>query len=1010
VAGTLNVTAASTINIAVLPVIVQYPAQFPLIQYASSSGDLTTIALGTLPVGSPPYQGYLSNNLANLSVDLVVTSGFIPTGVDIWTGAVNSNWDLTTANWSLFGSGALFLNGAIVQFDDTVASATNVNLSLGVNPASMIVSNFTKAYNFSGPGALVGSASLTKYGNNTLVFANTGTNTFGGGINLNAGTMQFGNGGTGGNLPANTQAIADNANLVLNSSGSSAVLGAISGTGSLTQNGSGVLSLSASNSFTGQATVNAGSLMVDGFLGGGGVLTNASGTTVGGIGTNLGPQNVSGIINPGDTRAIGTFTAGDGLTLCPGATASFDLSGTDTTIGNGVNDLLQVTGNLAVNDSTISVAIRGVPQTGSTYGVMTYSGSLTGSFNSTVAGTHYAAFVDTVSVPNQVNVVINGSSGANLKWDSTSSAAWDIGGSLNWLNLGTSLADYFYAGDTVLFDDSVANVVTNIAIGAGVVIYPASITNNSDANYTIGGAGSIGGTASVVKYGTGTLTLSNANSFTGGLSIYGGTLKTGSGTALGSTAAQTTIYAGASLDVNGQNLGSEQVTVSGTGVGGAGAIINNGPQQTSALKNVTLADDTTFGGTNRWDIRGGSATLQASGSPVNITKMGTNQVSLVACTCSDNNLENVDVQAGNFAIQTSSTQFGDPNGFITVHTNAVLDVWALTAGLNKNIWLQDGGEIYSESGSTTISGTVTLTNNAANTAPGTGICNNNSGTTLIVNSVVQGPGNLLKTGAGNTTLTAANTYTGNTTIGAGTLALTGSGTITTSPTITVAAGAILDASAVMPLVLPSGQTLQGSGTVIGDLTVGAGANLNPGSPNAIGLFTNSGNSTLSGSTTMKLSHVSSATNDVLSSSGTLAIGGTLNVSILAGPLAAGDTFTLFSAAGGMSGAFTATNLPALSPGLGWVTTNLANGIISVIATVNTNPTNITASVSGGVLTLSWPTDHTGWRLLAQTNSLAAGLNPNPNAWSTVPGSTTVNTVNITLDPSQTTVFYRLTYP
>ena len=50
---------------------------------------------------------------------------------------------------------------------------------------------------------------LTKYGNNTLVLANTGTNTFSGGIAINAGTVQFGNGGTGGNLPANAQPITD---------------------------------------------------------------------------------------------------------------------------------------------------------------------------------------------------------------------------------------------------------------------------------------------------------------------------------------------------------------------------------------------------------------------------------------------------------------------------------------------------------------------------------------------------------------------------------------------------------------------------------------------------------------------------------------------------------------------------------------------------------------------------------------------------------------------------------
>ena len=135
----------------------------------------------------------------------------------------------------------------------------------------------------------------------------------------------------------------------------------------------------------------------------------------------------------------------------------------------------------------------------------------------------------------------------------------------------------------------------------------------------------------------------------------------------------------------------------------------------------------------------------------------------------------------------------------------------------------------------------------------------------------------------------------------------------------------------------------------------------------------------------------------------------MNVTLLAGTPVAGDTFTLFSAAGGISGSFTFTNLPAI-PGLGWDTTNLVNGILKVFATVNPNPTNITATVSGNLLQLSWPADHIGWTLQAQTNSLGAGLNPNAAAWFNVPGSTSVNSVNIMIDPAKGTVFYRLVLP
>lgn len=421
---------------------------------------------------------------------------------------------------------------------------------------------------------------------------------------------------------------------------------------------------------------------------------------------------------------------------------------------------------------------------------------------------------------------------------------------------------------------------------------------------------------------------------------------------------------------------------------------------------MTLSGDTTFGGTNRWDIRGGSATLQTTGTPVNIYKTSTNQVSLVACVCNDVNLENVYIQQGVFALQTSTTQFGDPNGFIVISNNAYLNVWGLTAGLDKNIVLNDGAFIWSESGATAISGTIILTNNAAGTGPGTGFFTNDPATTLTLNSTLTGPGNLVKEGTGATVLAADNTYTGTTTVGVGTLFVTDSDglALATTPAIAVAAGAILDVSAVTPLVLNSGQTLSGSGTVNGDVTVPAGATLATGTPTAIGTLSATGSVTLAGTTDVKLSGVSGNTNDMLAVGNALTLGGTLNVTTLGVPPSGNASFTLFTATNGITGAFAVTNLPALSAGQTWVTTNLANGILQLVTTVNLNPTNIIAKVSGNTLSLTWPADHTGWTLQAQTNSLASGLGTN---WFSLPNSASGNTFNITIDPTQGSVFYRL---
>jgi len=121
---------------------------------------------------------------------------------------------------------------------------------------------------------------------------------------------------------------------------------------------------------------------------------------------------------------------------------------------------------------------------------------------------------------------------------------------------------------------------------------------------------------------------------------------------------------------------------------------------------------------------------------------------------------------------------------------------------------------------------------------------------------------------------------------------------------------------------------------------------------------------------------------------------------------AGDSFQIFSAAG-FSGAFTATNLPPLSNGLAW-NFSPANGVLSVIPTVAMTPTNLSFAVdSGNMLNLSWPTDHTGWRLQAQTNNLTTGLGTN---WVDVAGATATNSVSISMAKTGGVVFYRLIYP
>jgi autotransporter-associated beta strand protein len=76
---------------------------------------------------------------------------------------------------------------------------------------------------------------------------------------------------------------------------------------------------------------------------------------------------------------------------------------------------------------------------------------------------------------------------------------------------------------------------------------------------------------------------------------------------------------------------------------------------------------------------------------------------------------------------------------------------------------------------------------------------------------------LTKMGTGTMTLSAANAYSGSTTISAGKLALGSSGSIANSTVI--AANSVLDVSAVSGFTLGSAQTLRGTGTVTGSVAV-----------------------------------------------------------------------------------------------------------------------------------------------------------------------------------------------
>jgi polygalacturonase len=80
---------------------------------------------------------------------------------------------------------------------------------------------------------------------------------------------------------------------------------------------------------------------------------------------------------------------------------------------------------------------------------------------------------------------------------------------------------------------------------------------------------------------------------------------------------------------------------------------------------------------------------------------------------------------------------------------------------------------------------------------------------------------------------------------------------------------------------------------------------------------------------------------------------------------------------------------------------------SAIPLPSAMPANLLASLAGNVLHFSWPADHKGWRLQAQTNSVQTGLGTN---WTDVSQSGLTNVASIPVNPANESVFFRLIYP
>ncbi|MFO1490064.1 MAG: autotransporter-associated beta strand repeat-containing protein [Kiritimatiellia bacterium] len=196
-------------------------------------------------------------------------------------------------------------------------------------------------------------------------------------------------------------------------------------------------------------------------------------------------------------------------------------------------------------------------------------------------------------------------------FDATGGGTVNTTGPINWVVSNNTFVTNGGATDTL---------ATSINLNSGSITFNTAVRGTGlvdlDVTAALGNSG-----AAVTKNGPGILRFAGSNSFAGALAINAGTLIIASSTALGTSASATTVAAGAMLDLNGQSAGAEALTLNGTGILSAGALINSSAVAAGLNGNVTMATASSIGGS-------GDITLGGVVSGPGLEKVGAGTLTL----------------------------------------------------------------------------------------------------------------------------------------------------------------------------------------------------------------------------------------------------------------------------------------------------------------------------------------------------------------------------------------------
>ena len=631
----------------------------------SVSGTATTAQQGVRTAGTGEFK-----SVGNITINAVAGgsnhwAAYLDSGryIQSTTGNISLTATATT------GHGIYLNGGGIVAGNDTTTPTAGGSISIsassgndnGAGAGLRLDTNGTKIIAFGdiniyANGAVAGLNTANQQGHGVILYGSSQTiRSYGGNLSITGYANRVVGSGFGADISGGIT--------LLNDSNTLRAYGNLTLKG-VSMQGIGIY-LTVSSGAGGSVTSDTGNIVIDGLSNSGYAATYIRIPMVATLGSISisGAGNGAGIYQDGytgsvtaknDVNMIGYATGGHGIYLGFGSVTSSNgnmvLSGYTSSATTSYYGIYSNTINASAVNGSINFqgAKINSASTGSGY-LVNAAGTMSGGSPNlpaplfAVADSTNPAFAASTGLSWSGNVTANTSTGyiqLNAKAPSITGVMTAYGLALlsnnqsynlnNSSNSISSLAANIGTGSLTFTTSSVLNIGTYNSVSgitaASVTLSAGGLTDTNDAGITVTSSstvaitnatgsydfsGVIAGPIALTKSGAGTQTLSAANTYTGLTTISAGTLRLGaSGTAtnspLGTTAAGTSITAGATLDLNGYTLGtSEALTINGYGVGSNGALINSSASTPATYSGaITVGSAAYIGGAGAMTLTG----------------------------------------------------------------------------------------------------------------------------------------------------------------------------------------------------------------------------------------------------------------------------------------------------------------------------------------------------------------------------------------------------------------------